>query len=83
MRCTVLSYESCPVKTDYDWQVQNGSIVDDVIVSPLCKRTIDVAERLQTFFCQSGTERHGMPLGNSYVESTFGHRLHHDVHRTP
>ena len=56
--------------------------MDDIVVSTLCKRTIDIAERNQTIFCHTCRECHSMTFGNTYVEGSVCHFCHHYVHRT-
>ena len=79
VRRTVLTDQSGPVQTEHNVQFLNGYIVDDVIIGPLGKRRIDVAERQHAVFGQSAREGYGMALGNTDIEGTFGHFLHHDV----
>ena len=78
---SVFAYQSGTIQTDHYGQVQDGHVVDDIVVGPLGKSAVDVAERLQPVLGHSARERHGMPLGNSHVEAAVGHLLHHDVHR--
>ena len=56
--------------------------MDNVVVCTLGKGRVDVTEGLQTVFSHTGGERHGVPLGNAYIEGATRHLLHHDIHRT-
>ena len=55
--------------------------MDDIVVCPLGKGAIDVAEWQQSFLGHSSGEGDGMSLGNADVEGALGHFLHHNVHR--
>ena len=78
----VFAYQSGTVETKDNRQVLDSYIVDDIIISPLHERRIDVAERLQTVFCHTSGEGDGVSFGNSYIESPFRHFRHQYVHRT-
>ena len=82
MRGSVFTYQSGAVKTDDNGQIQNGHVMDNIVVGTLCKSAIDIAEGLQPVFCHSAGERHSMAFGNTYVEGALRHFLHHDVHGT-
>ena len=78
---TVFSHQSCPVETDHHGQVQYRHVVYDIVVCPLCESTVYIAERLQPVLCHSSGECHGVTLGDSHVEGSLRHLLHHDVQR--
>ena len=82
MMCrSVFAHQAGAVQAQDDVQPQDGYIVDDIVVSPLGKGTVYVAERNQSLFGHSSGECHGVSLGNANVESALGHLLHHDAHR--
>ena len=81
VRGPVFAHQPGPVQTDHHRQPQHGHVVDDVVVSPLRKGTIYVAERLQPVLRHAAREGHRMPLGNAHVERPLRQGLHHDVHR--
>ena len=80
VRGTVFAHQSGAVEADDDGQVEDGRVVDDVVVGPLRKGRIDVAEGLQALFRHSRRECDGVAFGNAHVERAVGHFLHHDVH---
>ncbi|MCY1529887.1 hypothetical protein D9M68_650560 [compost metagenome] len=55
--------------------------MNNLVVSPLHKAGIDVAERYQTLGGQARRKGNGMLLGNTDIKSPIGHGFHHDVHR--
>ena len=81
VRGTIGAHQSGSVEADDHVEAQDGHVVDDVVVGPLCKRGIDVAERQQPILCHTCRESDGVALGDAHVESAVGHGLHHDVHR--
>ena len=78
---SVFAYQSGTVQTEYYRQIEQRHVVDDIIIGSLCKRTVDIAERLQSVFRHTGRESHGMSFCDTHVEHTVGHSLHHDIHR--
>ena len=83
MMCgTVFTHQSCTVEADDNGEIQDGEVMNDIVVGALGESTVDVAERQQPVLCHSAGERHGMAFGNTHVEGALRHLLHHDVHRT-
>ena len=62
--------------------LMKSHIMDDVVVSSLHERGIDVAERNESVFGHTPLEGHGMSFGNAYVKSSVGHCFHQNVHGT-
>ena len=56
--------------------------MNNIIESALRERRIDVAEGDQTLRCKTRCEGHGVTLGDTHVEATLGHFVHHNVERT-
>ena len=82
MRRAILPHQSCTIQTQHHVQPHRRRIVNDVIVSPLHKRRVDVAERQQPVLRHPTRESHRMPLSNAHIKYTLRHRIHHDIHRT-
>ena len=76
----VFANQTSAVQTQHHGEVEQGGIVYDVVVSPLCERAVNVAEGLQTVFRHAAGEGHGVALGNAHIEHAVRHGLHHDVH---
>ena len=79
MRSTVLANQSCPVEAEHHRQVQDGRIVNDIVVCPLGKCAVDITERQQTVLGHSCRECHGMSFRDTHIEGAVGHLLHHDI----
>ena len=47
---TVFAYQTGTVPAEYDMKVQQGHVVNNVVVSTLRESTIDIAERYQSVF---------------------------------
>ena len=82
MSRTVFANQSGAVETQNNWKILNRYVVDDIIMRPLHKRRIDIAERLQSVFCHPTGESNRMSFGDAYIKRTFGHFLHQYIHRT-
>ena len=79
---TVFAYQPCAVEAEHHVKIQQGHIMDDVVEGTLCKGTVDITERQKSVFGHTAREGNSVPLGYSYVEGSFWHFCHHDVHRT-
>ena len=80
MRSAIFAHQASAVKTNNDGQIKQSRIMNNIIVSTLCKGAIYVAERHQPIFCHAARKGYSMPFGNAYVENAVGHGLHHNVH---
>ena len=78
----VFANQTGAVQTQHHGEVEQGGIVYDVVVSPLCERAVNVAEGLQAVFRHAAREGHGVAFGNAHIEHAVRHGLHHDVHGT-
>ena len=78
---SVFAHQSGTVQTEHHRQVQDCHVVNHVVVGTLCERAIDVAERDEPVLRHASREGDGVALGDTHVEGSIGHRLHHDVHR--
>ena len=78
--CSVFAHKSGSVDANYKMQLLNGHVVDNIIVSPLHKRRVDVAEWNHSLLGKSGGEGHGVPLGDADVESSSRKSFHHMGH---
>ena len=83
MRGAILSYDTGPVEAEHNRQIEDGGIVNDVIVGSLSKSTVDIAEWHQAILRHACGERYSMSFCYTYVKSALGHRFHHDIHGTP
>ena len=81
MRWPVVAHQSCPVQTHHHRQPLQRHIMYQLVVGPLHKRRIDIAERGHPLRRQPGGKRHCMLLGNAHIERPRRHLLHHDVER--
>ena len=79
----VFAHQSGPIETEHDGQLEYGHIVDDIIISPLCEGTIDIAEGQQPVLGHAGGEGDGVSLGDAHVEHAVGHLCHRYIHRAP
>ena len=82
MSGTVFANQSGAVETQNNRKILNRYVVDDIIMRPLHKRRIDIAERLQSVFSHPSGEGNRMSFGNTDIESAFRHFLHQYIHRT-
>ena len=82
MSRTVFANQSGAVETQNNRKILNRYVVDDIIMRPLHKRRIDIAERLQSVFSHPSGEGNRMSFGNTDIESAFRHFLHQYIHRT-
>ena len=76
----VLAHDARTVQTKDHVLAADGHVVNDVVVGTLCKTGVNVAHRYESVLCHTGREGYGMPLGNSHIEASVGHLLHHYVH---
>ena len=82
MSRTVFANQSGAVEAQNNREILNRYVVDDIIMRPLHKRRIDIAEWLQSVFCHPTGESNRMSFGDAYIKRTFGHFLHQYIHRT-
>ena len=68
MSGAVFANQSGAVETQNNWEILNRYVVDDIIMRPLHKRRIDIAERLQSVFCHPSGEGNRMSFGNADIE---------------
>ena len=78
----VFTDQAGTIKTNDHIQPENSYIVNDIVIGPLGKGTIDITERLQPLFGHAPREGDGMSLGNTHIESPVGQLFHHDIHGT-
>ena len=78
---TVLANQTTSIETEDYRQVLQSHIVNDVVVGALHKCRVDVAEWTLTCCSKTCREGYGVSLGNTHVETTLGHLLHHYIHR--
>ena len=81
VRGTVFAHKAGTVETHHHLQFLQRHIVDNLVVGPLHKRGIDVAERHHALRGKSRGEGDGVLLGDTHVETTVGHGLHHNIQR--
>ena len=67
------------IQTKNNVQVLNRYIVNDLVVSPLHKTGINVAEWNFSLRSHAGTEGNGMLLCDTYVKGSIGHFLQHKL----
>ena len=80
MRRSVLADQTGTVEAQHNGQIEQGGIVDHIVVSTLRKGRIYVTERNGPLLSHTGGEGNGMTLGNANVESTVGHLAHQNIH---
>ena len=78
---TILADKTATIQAEGHRQVLQRHVVDHVVVGTLHERGVDVADRVHASCGQTCREGHGMTLGNTHVEASFGHLLHHQIHR--
>ncbi len=71
--------KTCAVEAKDHVQVLNTNIVNYLVVSPLHKGAVNIAEGNQALRGQAGRKGNGMLFGNAYVKCPVRHGLHHDV----
>ena len=79
----VVTDDTCAVDTQHHMQVLQCYVMHDIIVRPLQESGVDIAVRHHACFRQTGTERHGMPFGDTHIEDAVGQFFLHDTHRAP
>ena len=62
-------------------QATDSHIVNDIVISPLGKTTVNVAHRDKPILSHAGTESHGMPLSDTHIKAPLRHLPHHDAQR--
>src|SRR5574344_114029 len=87
IKCTVVSgavfsNQTGTVQTENHIQLQQGHIVNQIIIGPLEESGIDVTEWQHSFFGHSAGKSYGMSFGNADIKGALGHGFHHDVHGT-
>ena len=78
---SVLAHQSAAVQTEHHGQREQSEVVNDIVVSALGKRAVDIAEGLETVFGHTSREGNGVALGYAHVEGAVGHGVHQYVHR--
>ena len=68
MRRSVLAHQTGTVEAQHNWQIEQGGIVDHIVVSTLRKGRIYVTERNGPLLSHTGGEGNGMTLGNANVD---------------
>ena len=82
MSRTVFANQSGAVEAQNNREILNRYVVDDIIMRPLHKRRIDIAEWLQSVFAIPLEKVTACPSAMPYIKRTFGHFLHQYIHRT-
>ena len=82
MSRTVFADKSGTVETQYNGKILYGYIMNHIIIRPLHKRGIDIAEWQHPVFSHSSGEGNGVSFGDTDIERAFGHFLHKNIHRT-
>ena len=75
---TIFPNKARAVDSEGNIQFLDGHIMDKLIISTLQKCRVNRYHWLRAFTGQTCGQRYGMLLGNSHIESTIGHSLHHD-----
>ena len=80
MMCgSVRSHQSGTVQEKDHRQVLNGYIMNDLVVGPLHKGGVDIAERDHSRSSKTSRKSDSMLLCNSYIVGAVGHLIHHDL----
>ena len=82
MRWAVFAHQTGAVETQHHRQFLNSYIMNYIVISPLHKRGVNIAERQHTVLCHSSGESHGMSFGYTDIECTIRHLFHHIVQGT-
>lgn len=72
MSRTVFANQSGAVETQNNWKILNRYVVDDIIMRPLHKRRIDIAERLQSVFAIPPEKVTACPSAMPTSKARFG-----------
>ena len=81
MRRSISAGKTCAIKTKVYGQVLDTNIVNDLVVSALHERAVDVTEWNEALFCETGRKCDRMLFSDTHIKSTIGHLSHHDIHR--
>ncbi len=82
MRGTVLSDQTCPVKTEDHRESLYRHVMYDVVKGSLHERGIDSHIGLHTLLGKTSGKCHGMAFGNAYIKGSFRKNLLKPVHRS-
>ena len=77
---SVFAHKPRAVEAEHHRKGEDGTIVDDVVVSALGKGGVDVAEGDEPIFGHTGREGGGVAFGNAHIKGAFGHRFGQQVH---
>ena len=82
MMCgAILAYQTATVDTEGDRKTLQCHIVNHIIVSSLHERGVDITYGVHATSSQTSREGYGVTLGNTHIEATLGHMLHHNIER--
>src|SRR5664280_1112407 len=79
---TISSHQATSVNTKHDMKFLEGNIMNYLIVGPLDKRGIYIAEWYHPLCCKSGRKSNSMLLCYTHIKCPFRHFFHHDIKRT-
>src|SRR5450432_2664806 len=79
---SVFSYQTGPVKAEYNREVLDSHIMNHLVIGSLHESGIDITEYAHPLGSHTGTQGDCMLFANTHIESAVGHLFHHELQGT-